>query len=150
MTAFPSGKGSLEPAASFRLTGRGAIAGLFAVSFLGLLFAAWTGWEPLADTAFVTGCGLAAYYTKHSGLRAVVVCPPLVFLAACACAQVMTAPTGFTAMAEILITLGTSALWLFTGTVLTIVIALGRGFRVDVTGLKARLKDFRWPGRGDP
>jgi hypothetical protein len=126
----------LEPAASLRLTGLGAVAGLFAVSFAALLLAAWTGWIALADAAFVTGCGVVAYYTRLSGLRAVVVAPPLAFFAGCACAELLTAPDHFVALEEILITLGTGAPWLLTGTVLAIIVAFGRGFRLTMTGLR--------------
>ena len=38
---------------SIKLTGRGAVAALFAASFLDLLFAAWTGWATFADVTFV-------------------------------------------------------------------------------------------------
>ena len=34
---------------SITLTGRGAAVALFAACFLGLLIAAWTGWDLLAD-----------------------------------------------------------------------------------------------------
>ncbi len=44
-------------------------------------------------------------------------------------AQVLTAADGFSAAEGILVTLGSSALWLFTGTALTVVVALGRGYR---------------------
>ena len=54
---------------------------LFAVCFLSLLIAAWTGWGILADVLFVMTCGLVACYTRASGLRAMVVCPPLAFFA---------------------------------------------------------------------
>jgi hypothetical protein len=115
----------LEPKGVFRLTGRGAIVALFLLCFLSQL----TGWSVLADAAFLCGCGVVTYYTKFAGLRTVVVCPPLVFLAGLICAKTLTSSGRF-AMAEgILVTLGTSAPWLFTGTGLTIVIALGRGFR---------------------
>jgi hypothetical protein len=126
----------LDPAASFRFTGLGAVAVLFALCFLVLLIAAWTGWTALADAAFVSGCGLVAFYTRLSGLRVVVICPPLVFFAGCVCAAVLTAPDRLVALEDILITLGSGAPWLVTGTVLVIVIAFGRGFRVRMTGLK--------------
>ncbi len=129
----------LEPAASVRLTGLGAVAALFAVCFGGLLIAAWTGWTAPADAAFVTGCGIVAYYTRPSGLRAVVVSPPLAFFAGCACAEVLTAPDRFVALEQILITLGTGAPWLLTGTALAIIIAFGRGFRLSMTGAKRLL-----------
>jgi hypothetical protein len=119
----------LEPAASFRLTGRGAIVVLFGFCFVILLIAAWTGWGTLAGAAFVCGCGAVTYYTRTSGMRALVVCPPLLFLTASVCAELITAPSTFTAAERILVTLGTMAPWLFTGTALTIVVAVGRGYR---------------------
>jgi len=119
----------LEPKASVRLTGRGAIAALFALCFGTQLIAAWTGWGTLAGAAFVCGCGAVTYYTRTGGLRAVVVAPPLLFFAGSACAQLLTAPGTFLAAEGILVTLGTSAPWLFTGTALTVVVAVGRGYR---------------------
>ena len=75
-----------------RLTGRGAIAALFALCFLTQLVADWAGLGTLAGAAFVCGCGVVTYYTKTSGLRMVVVTPPLVFLAGCALAETLTEP----------------------------------------------------------
>jgi hypothetical protein len=121
---------------SITLTGRGAAAALFASCFLGLLIAAWTGWDLLADAIFVMTCGLVTCYTRASGLSGVVVCPPLAFLAGSVLAQLITAADAFAAATGILVTLGTSAPWLFTGTGLTIAIALGRGWR---PGLAARM-----------
>jgi hypothetical protein len=114
-----------EPKGVFRLTGRGAIVALFLLCFLSQLI----GWSVLADAAFLCGCGVVTYYTKFAGLRTVVVCPPLIFLAAVICAKALTSSGRFALAEGILVTLGTSAPWLFTGTALTIVIALGRGFR---------------------
>jgi hypothetical protein len=105
---------------------------LFAACFLGLLFAAWTGWSAFADVLFVLTCILVACYTRASGLRGLVVCPPLAFCAGSVLAQVLTAPDGFSAAEGILVTLGSSAPWLFTGTALTVAIALGRGYRPRV------------------
>jgi hypothetical protein len=119
---------------SVTLTGRGAAVALFTACFLGLLIAAWTGWNLLADVVFVMSCGLVACYTRASGLRGVVVCPPLAFLAGSLLAQVLTAPDAFSVATGILVTLGISAPWLFTGTGLTMVIALGRGWRPDLAG----------------
>ena len=119
----------LEPAATFRFTGRGAIVALFAFCFVTQLFGDWTGWGTLAGAAFVCGCGVITYYTRTSGLRIVVVSPPLLFLAGSVGAEILTAPSTFLVLEGILVTLGTLALWLFTGTALTIVIAFGRGYR---------------------
>ena len=124
----------LEPKASVRLTGRGAIAALFALCSGTQLIAAWTGWGTLAGAAFVCGCGAVTYYTRTSGLRAVVVAPPLLFFAGSACAQLITAPGTFLAAEGLLVTLGTSAPWLFTGTALTVVVAIGRGYRPRMPG----------------
>jgi hypothetical protein len=122
----------LEPRGSVKLTGRGAVIALFMLSFLSLLFAAWTGWSAAADAVFVLSCGVVAYYTRAKGLRNVVVTPPLAFAAGTICAELVTAPDVFSAAEGILVTLGTSAPWLFAGTALTIAIALGRGYRPTV------------------
>jgi hypothetical protein len=134
-TKTPAGKPAtrgpsrLEPSGSIKLTGRGAVLALFAACLSGLLIAAWTGWTALADAIFVLSCGVVAYYTRAKGLRNVVVCPPLAFLAGTVCAQLITAPGTFLAAEGTMVTLGTSAPWLFAGTVLTIAIAIGRGYR---------------------
>jgi hypothetical protein len=122
-----------------RLTGRGGVVALFAACFLSLLLAAWTGWAMLADVVLVTTCGLVACYTRPAGLRSVVVCPPLAFCAGSILAQLIIAPDTFSALAGVLVTLGTSTLWLFTGTVITMAIALGRGWRPR-TGVVANLR----------
>ena len=94
-------------------------------------------------------CGLVACYTRASGLRGLVVCPPLAFFAGSVLAQMLTAPDAFSAATGILITLGLSAPWLFTGAGLTVVIALGRGWRperhaIGVLGsLRETLRDLR-------
>ena len=116
---------------SITLTGRGAAVVLFAACFCSLLIAAWTGWGLFANAEFVMICGLVACYTRDSGLRGVVVCPPLAFFAGSVLAQLLTAPDAFSAATGILITLGISAPWLFTGTGLTVLIALGRGWRPE-------------------
>ena len=136
--------------ASVRLTGRGGVVALFAACFLSLLLAAWTGWAMLADVVLVMTCGLVAGYTRPAGLRSVVVCPPLAFCAGSVLAQLITAPDTFSALAGVLVTLGTSTLWLFTGTVLTMAIALGRGWRPRngvVANLRVALRERR--PRGD-
>jgi hypothetical protein len=125
---------------------------LFAVCFLSLLFAAWTGWPVFADVVFVMTCGLVSCYTKPAGLRSLVVCPPLAFCAGSVLAQLITAADTFSALTGILVTLGGSALWLFTGTGLTMAIAFGRGWRPELPGrllgnLRVALRDAR--PRGD-
>jgi hypothetical protein len=61
-------------------------------------------------------------------------------------AQAITAADAFSAAAGILVTLGTSAPWLFTGTGLTMVIALGRGWRPELAvlaNLREAVRDMR-------
>jgi hypothetical protein len=121
---------------------------MFASCFLGLLFAAWTGWSAFGDVIFIMTCGAVGCYTRVSGLRAVVVCPPLAFFAGSVLAQALTAPDAFSAAEGILVTLGSSAPWLFTGTGLTVAIALARGYRPR---MPARWQSARWrPGRWRP
>ena len=90
----------LEPRASVRLTGRGALASLFALCFVTQLIADWTGWGTLAGAAFVCGCGAVTYYTRTSGLRTVVVAPPLLFFAGAACAELIASGLAEIAPAE--------------------------------------------------
>jgi hypothetical protein len=128
------------------------VVALFAACFGSLLLAAGTGWAVLADVVFVMTCGLVACYTRPAGLRSVVVCPPLAFCAGSILAQLIAAPDTFSALAGVLVTLGTSTLWLFTGTALTMAIALGRGWRPGLPAavlgnLRVALRDLR--PRGD-
>ena len=141
--ARTQGPAARQPSGSVTLTGRGAAVALFVTCFLGLLIAAWTGWGVLADVTFVMACGLITCYTRVSGLRGLVVCPPLAFFAGSVLAQVLTAPDTFSALEGILVTLGSSAPWLFTGTVLTVAIALGRGHRPQMTALSSLREALR-------
>ncbi len=149
-TPAPNGPASrstprLEPRASVRLTGRGAIAAMFILCFFTQLVADWANWMTLADAAFVCICGMVTYYTRTSGLRALVVAPPLVFLAGCAVAQLLTADGMFIAAEQTVVTLGQSAPWLFTATALGVVVAIGRGYRPAWSRRSAR--GFGGPGR---
>lgn len=155
-TQEPPRRASGGSRGSVRLTGRGGVVVLLASCFLSLLLAAWTGWSRFADVVFVMTCGLVACYTKPAGLRTVVVCPPLAFCTGSVLAQLIAAPDTFSALTGVFVTLGTSTLWLFTGTVLTLAIALGRGWRpgTGVLGnLRVAVRDIRprgdrWTGRG--
>jgi len=152
--AGTGGPTRLQLRGSITLTGRGAVVALFAACFLSLLIAAWTGWSVFADVMFVMTCGVVTCYTRASGLRVVVVCPPLAFFAGSVLAQLITASDTFSAAEGILVTLGDSALWLFTGTALVVAIALGRGWRPgkpaipQLSNLREALRDI-WPPRGD-
>jgi hypothetical protein len=128
--------------ATFRLTARGAVLGLFAVCFLTLLFAAVTGWSAIPDMAFVGGCGAGAWYTKRGALLPLAVSPPLIFFLSCLLVQWLTASGTFTTLTGIFVTLGTSAPWLYLGTALTVTIGLYRGLGTEVIDLFIDLRDL--------
>lgn len=127
-------------AAVLRLTGRGAILGLFVLLFLGILVSGWLNTGILADLLFLLGCCVMAWYTKPGDLLSVSVSPPLAFFFACVLAKLITSSGGTSAAEGILVTLATSAPWLFAGTALTIVIALRRGLLDNLRDLRAGLQ----------
>ena len=99
-----------------RLTGRGAVLCLLIVTFFALLVSGWIGTGVVADVLFVAGCGAMAWYAKPSDLLTVSVAPPLAFFFACVLAKLITSSGGTAAVESILVTLATSAPWLFAGT----------------------------------
>jgi hypothetical protein len=71
------------------------------------------------------------------------VSPPLAFFFACVLAKLASSSGGTSAAEGILVTLATSAPWLFAGTALTIVTALRRG-------LLGNIRELRQGLRGNP
>jgi hypothetical protein len=126
-----------------RLTGRGAILGLLVLSFTGILVSDWLGWGLLANVTFVAACIVITCYAKPSDLLAVSVCPPLAFFVACVLAKLVTSAGGTAAAEGTLVTLATSAPWLFLGTAVTILIGLRRGMLDNI-------RDLRQGLRGEP
>lgn len=135
----PAG-GPASRTATIRLTGRGAILGLFVLCFFSILISGWLGTGILADLLFLLGCGAMAWYTKPSDLLSVSVSPPLAFFFACVLAKLASSSGGTSAAEGTLVTLATSAPWLFAGTALTIVIALRRGLLGNIRELRAGLQ----------
>ncbi|HLI36196.1 MAG TPA: DUF6542 domain-containing protein [Streptosporangiaceae bacterium] len=123
-----------------RLTGRGAILCLFAACFLSIVAAGWLSAGVLAGVTFAVGCAAIARYVKPRDLLPVSVCPPLVFFVACVCAKALTSAGTGSAVEGTLITLASSAPWLFGGTALTVLIALRRGLAGNVRELRAGLR----------
>ena len=74
-----------------RLTGRGAIAGMLLVFFIGVLAADWLRWRVLAGLSFLAGSAAAAWYTKPGDLLTVAVGPPLLFFIVVICVKALTA-----------------------------------------------------------
>jgi hypothetical protein len=138
-----AGAGAGAGAHGLRLTGRGAVLGLFVLSFLGILASGWLGTGIVADALFVAGCAAMAWYAKPSDLLTVAVSPPLAFFFSCVLAKLISSSGGTSAAEGILVTLATSAPWLFAGTALTIAIGLRRG-------LRGNLRELRQGLRGNP
>jgi hypothetical protein len=110
------------------------------LSFLGLIVSEWLDWGMLADATFVAACVVIACYAKPCDLLPVAVCPPLAFFVACVCAKLATSTGGTSAAEGILVTLATSAPWLFLGTAVTILIGLRRGLLDNIRDLRRGLK----------
>ena len=113
------------------------------MSFVGIMVSGWLGIGALADVVFVAACAAMAWYAKPSDLLTVAVSPPLAFFFACVLAKLASSAGGTSAAEGILVTLATSAPWLFAGTALTILIALRRG-------LLGNIRELRQGLRGNP
>jgi hypothetical protein len=125
-----------------RLTGRGAIAGMLLVFFIGVLAADWLHWSPLADASFLLGSAAAAWYTKQRDLLTVAVSPPLLFFIVLICVKALTA-TGNELLSTVegaALTLANVAPWLFIGVVLSLIIAWFRGLPRCVAQLRRDLR----------
>jgi hypothetical protein len=129
--------------AGVRLTGRGAVLCLLIVTFFAILASGWIGTGVLADVLFVAACGAMAWYAKPSDLLTVSVSPPLAFFFACVLDKLITSSGGTVAVEGTLVTLATSAPWLFAGTALTIAVGLRRG-------LLGNIRELRRGLQGDP
>jgi hypothetical protein len=138
--AGPPGPRENAVAPGIRLTGRGAILALVALTFLGLLGSDLVGWGLLSNVTFLAACIAIACYAKPTDLLPVTVCPPLAFFVACVCAKLITSAGGTSAAEGILFTLANSAPWLFLGTAVTIVIALRRGLLDNIRELRHGLQ----------
>src|ERR1039457_1264456 len=128
------------------MTGRGAIMAMFAVFFVGTAAADWLYLGVLVGLGLVSGCVLAVRYAKPSALLAVVITPPMIFLAAVICAEILTSSSAnghsglLSAAAGTVLTLAAAAPWLFGGQALALLVALFRGLPQSVRELRAGLR----------
>jgi hypothetical protein len=128
------------------MTARGAVLTMFALFFLGTLVAGWLHLGVLTGLSFVAGFALAARYTRRDGLLAVAVTPPLIFLVALVCTEVLTSHAdttkhSLTSAAEgTILTLAAVAPWLFVGVIVGLAIALFRGLPQCVRDLRTDLR----------
>ena len=125
-----------------RLTGRGALLGVFGLCFLGVFASGWLGWGPLTGGAFVAATVLGAGWTQRTDLLTVSVSPPALFLLAVVCVKGLTASGNvlLSTATGTLITLANTAPWLLAGTALSLVIAFARGLRGNVVALGQELR----------
>lgn len=125
-----------------RLTGRGAVVVVLAASLLGAYLAEELHWTGAAGIAYVAACLIAALYVKPGYLLLSVVTPPLLFGVAVICVKAATATgTVLTATTEgTLLLLGSSAPWLFGGTLLALVITVFRGLGREIGQLRTSLR----------
>ncbi|HUK72096.1 MAG TPA: DUF6542 domain-containing protein [Streptosporangiaceae bacterium] len=138
-------------AAPLRLTGRGGVLAVFALSFTGAFTASAWHVGALTGISYVAACVFASLAVRPSQLLPVVVTPPMLLGAAVVCVQAATATGGVLSVAGgALVTLGNVAPWLFAGTVLGVLIALARGLAGNVSALHESLRgDVRGDLRGD-
>ena len=128
------------------MTARGAVLAMFSLFFLGTLAAGWLHLGVLTGLSFVAGFALAARYTRRDGMLAVAVTPPLLFLIALVCAEVLTSHADTTrhtlasAAEGTILTLAGVAPWLFIGVIVGLVIALFRGLPQCVRDLRTDLR----------
>jgi Domain of unknown function (DUF6542) len=110
------------------------------LSFLGLIVSDGLGWGMFANGTFVAACILVACYAKPTDLLPVMVCPPLTFFVACVGDKLITSSGATSAAEGTLVTLATSAPWLFLGTAVTILIGLRRGLLDNLRELRRGLQ----------
>jgi hypothetical protein len=122
--------------ARIKLTARGAVAVLFAVTLLGQIL-------PLSGPAFVAGCMAAALLVQPRDLLPLVVTPPLVFFVATAFVELVRS-IGAGSMLQtfglgLFTALSAGAPWLFGGSALVLGIAWRRGLPDNVRDLRQNL-----------
>jgi hypothetical protein len=113
---------------------------VFGACVAGCLIASWARWDAFAGWVFFMATGLAVYYARPGMLLPVIVSPPVIFLMACLCAKLATAPGLLTAVSGTVVTLAGVAGWMITGMVLAVAIAVGRGVTDEVRDLLAAFR----------
>lgn len=132
-------------AAGVRLTGRGAMLGVFVLCFVGLIVSDWSHRGALSGGTFVAACVLAAVWTQRADLLTVAATPPALFLVAVICEKALM-PSGSLVLSTTegtLITLADTAPWLLAGMAVSLIIAFSRGLWQNIGALCRDL-------RGDP
>lgn len=133
--------GMATPGNALRLTSRGCALVMFVV-FLGTgllaqqLSATW-----VAGLGYGVGCLLAVFFARRGALLFVSTTPPLIFLIALVCVQLITA-TGSTLLATAegtVLALAAASGWLFACTAGCIALAVVRGLPQSIRDLSAEI-----------
>ncbi|WP_326825638.1 DUF6542 domain-containing protein [Streptosporangium sp. NBC_01756] len=127
-----------------RLTARGAMTSVLALSLAGGVLQALLGPPALAGVAFVAGCVVAVSLVNRRDLLSLVVSPPLIFLLATLVVEAVRA-LGSTSPIQafslgMLTTLSAGAPWLFGGTLVVLLVAWRRGLAQCVRDLREELR----------
>jgi uncharacterized protein DUF6542 len=127
------------------LGARGAVLTMFMASLLGDLGAESLHVTGLTGFGFATGCAAAACLTRRRDLLVVATTPPVAFLVAITCAEVLAAHSNHVALSAgpiaggVFLALASTAPWLFCGFAGTIVVAAIRGLVRCVADLRSEL-----------
>jgi hypothetical protein len=127
------------------LSARASLIGMFAVFLLGDLTAGSLHLAALTGFGFAAGSAAAAGWTRRQDLLAVATTPPVLFLAAVSCGELVTMhaghvrPSAALVGADVFLTLSAAAPWLFGGLAGALVIAFVRGLPQCVRELRAEL-----------
>jgi hypothetical protein len=133
--------GAARPGSQPRLTSRGCGLVMFVVFLVSGLLAQRlsAGW--VAGLGYGAGCLLAVAFARRGALLFVVTTPPLIFLVALVCVQLITA-TGSTLLATAegtVLALAAASGWLFACTAGCIVVAVLRGLPQCIRDLSAEM-----------
>jgi len=125
---------------------KAAVAAMFAIFLFAHLAAGWLHVSALTGFGFASGSAVAAGRTRRQGLLLVATTPPLIFIAAVTCGELIALHAGHLAvsagpvLAGIFLTLSSAAPWLFCGLAGALVIATVRGLPRCVRELRAELR----------
>ena len=125
---------------------KAAVGAMFAIFLFAHLVAEWLHVPALTGFGFAAGSALAAGRTRRQGLLLVATTPPLIFVVAVTCGELIALHAGHLAvsagpaLAGIFLTLSSAAPWLFCGLAGALLIATVRGLPRCVRELRAEVR----------
>ena len=124
---------------------RAAVVAMFVIFLLAHLIGGWLHVAGLTGFGFAAGSAVAAGRTRRRDLLLVATTPPMIFLAAVTCGELITlhvrhvAASPGVVLAGIFLTLSSAAPWLFGGLAGALLIATVRGLPQCLRDLRAGL-----------